>query len=134
MAGPSFSWEVPPFQRSTLYDGMTSMTVDVDGTPVEVMIDPERGPVPIKVGGDAPGPNDCFRNPLMTDMDNGWDNMHKRWPNFTATERKVALYQVAKMNKQRKELGRSYWPVWDEEADAKHTEKLLKEIQPDLFK
>mmetsp|Transcript_26461 Transcript_26461/g.63129 ORF Transcript_26461/g.63129 Transcript_26461/m.63129 type:complete len:123 (-) Transcript_26461:37-405(-) len=93
---------ISPFNPGQLYAGQSTVTVDVDGVPVLVKIDPFYGPQPIRVGGTEPGANDSYQNP-WGNLENEPHGLHKRWSEFTITEQKIAVYQTAKINKSRRE-------------------------------
>ena len=80
----------------------SQVTVEVDGEAISVKIDPYYGPQPYRVGGHPPGPNDSIELP-MDATENGLGNTHKKWADFTATERKLAVYQTARISKMRQE-------------------------------
>mmetsp|Transcript_86287 Transcript_86287/g.155425 ORF Transcript_86287/g.155425 Transcript_86287/m.155425 type:complete len:118 (+) Transcript_86287:112-465(+) len=96
--------EVRVFSRSTLYDDVNSVMIDVDGQQVEVQIDREEGPRVVKIGGGAPGPNDFVKipKPFKSHLDmSAPNNLTKSWGCYTSTERKQAVYMAAKINKSR---------------------------------
>mmetsp|Transcript_33409 Transcript_33409/g.59199 ORF Transcript_33409/g.59199 Transcript_33409/m.59199 type:complete len:127 (-) Transcript_33409:39-419(-) len=96
--------QVSPWKPGEAFAGMSTVTVDIDGTDVVVKIDPYYGPQPTKVGGTPPGPNDCYQLPMNAD-ENAPSGVHKKWSEFTSTEQKMAVYQVARMNMLRQEHG-----------------------------
>mmetsp|Transcript_56317 Transcript_56317/g.121356 ORF Transcript_56317/g.121356 Transcript_56317/m.121356 type:complete len:117 (+) Transcript_56317:118-468(+) len=103
-----------PFQHPTLYEGVTSVKVEIEGDEEEVLIDPKRGPL---LRGSQ---NLVVGEPMMFKYDSGtsWHQdrglasanqagrpQNKTWTHCTASEQTVMIHTVAK--KQRKLRERS---------------------------
>ncbi|CAE7647048.1 unnamed protein product, partial [Symbiodinium pilosum] len=114
---------VSPFNPGQLYKGLPSVTIDIDGEPIVVKIDSVYGPQPTKVGGVTPGPNDYFQLPMNAN-EHAPNGLHKKWCDFTITEQKMAVYQVARMNKMRQEHADAWM---DRVADYVRLQTLQKE-------
>eukprot|EP00933_Yihiella_yeosuensis_P067925 TRINITY_DN73088_c0_g1_i1.p1 TRINITY_DN73088_c0_g1~~TRINITY_DN73088_c0_g1_i1.p1 ORF type:complete len:109 (+),score=25.75 TRINITY_DN73088_c0_g1_i1:88-414(+) len=95
------------FHPCTLYDGLKSVMIDVNGEEVEVQIDDENGPQLLNVKGGRGGATDCMgvllSNPRWA-RDQGSSAQGKSWKSCTSTERKMLVFMAAKINKQRQAL------------------------------
>eukprot|EP00439_Symbiodinium_sp_Y106_P027319 s5414_g3.t1 len=74
------------FSKSTLYDGLKTVRVEVDGLSEEVLVDDELGPVL-----EQPNGGRLFARLNYTQADRGsgfhTDRAEKTWPYLTSTER-----------------------------------------------
>lgn len=87
------------------------VVVVVDGEEVSVEVDPDTGPVLLGNRGEFQHKPDYqpYRHLPPPDLRQTWcdrpssnSGIQKPWRNYTATERKVAIYTAAKKNKARK--------------------------------
>ncbi|CAK9053571.1 unnamed protein product [Durusdinium trenchii] len=91
-----------PITTERVYEGLSLVTVELEGDRIPVKIDPVYGPQPYKVGGAEPGPHDSVRLPMMAG-ENAPSGTHKKWSECTSTEQQLAVYQAARMSQKRQE-------------------------------
>mmetsp|Transcript_36534 Transcript_36534/g.105244 ORF Transcript_36534/g.105244 Transcript_36534/m.105244 type:complete len:114 (-) Transcript_36534:75-416(-) len=92
---------IPEFDRVTVFDKTGTVKVDVNGVEEEVIVDPERGAMVLKMDGRLEPGLMVFH--ITGGRQTGGQDYKKSWKEMTYTEQKTMLHVVAKTNLRLKE-------------------------------
>jgi hypothetical protein len=93
------------------FKSFSKITVDINGTPEEVMMDEYWGPLELQLDGSARFPE--------------YKRNHAAWRERTSTERNVTIQMVAKKNKQMKEMMLERMIDWELEGGHNDSQKAV---------
>mmetsp|Transcript_4101 Transcript_4101/g.13150 ORF Transcript_4101/g.13150 Transcript_4101/m.13150 type:complete len:141 (-) Transcript_4101:375-797(-) len=94
---PKMAWSA--FDGGHQYDGKGTVTVEIDGTPEYVSMDPVKGPKVLNWDGSFSSSS------MMVPWGAGdYRPTYKNWSEMSTTEQETALYKVAKMNRGKRTL------------------------------